>query len=148
MKITDIKTYILKVPLKEPFYSASMYFDYRKTLCVKVETDEGIVGWGEGGQFGPADIPKIAIEKVLKPLLIGENPLDTERLWYMLYDYTRDYGRKGGIIEGISALDIAFWDIKGKKLGCSVATLLGGYIRQQVMPYATGLYFKEGKPFE
>lgn len=148
MKITNITVYELRYDLKEPFYSASMYFDHRKALCIKIETDEGIFGWGEGGQFGPSAMPKAAIEHILAPMLIGEDPMEIEYLWYKMYNYTRDYGRKGGIIEAISAIDIALWDIKGKKLNCSVATLLGGYQRQQVAPYATGLYFKEGKPLD
>jgi D-galactarolactone cycloisomerase len=133
LKILDIKTFILKSPLEEPFSSASMYFDHRSSLLVKVITDEGIIGWGEAGQFGPPELPKVVIDEVLKPLLIGENPLNTEKIWQDMYSYTRDYGQKGSVIEGISGVDIALWDIKGKVLQTSVSMLLGGRLREMFM---------------
>lgn len=148
MKIKDIKTYILKAPLKEPFSSSSMYFDHRNSLLVKVITDEGIIGWGEAGQFGPPELPKTVIEEVLKPLLIDKNPFNTEKIWQDMYSYTRDYGQKGSVIEGISGIDIALWDIKGKALNLPVSTLLGGRYRDKVQAYATGLYFKDSYQLE
>ncbi|NLB54344.1 MAG: mandelate racemase/muconate lactonizing enzyme family protein [Lentisphaerae bacterium] len=144
MKIKEITTYLLKAPLREPFYSSTMYFDHRKSLLVKITTDNGIVGWGESGQFGPAELPQAAID-VFKPLLIDEDPLNTEKLWEKMYCYTRDYGRKGSVIEAISGVDMALWDIKGKALGLPVSTLLGGRQRESVQAYATGLYFKPGQ---
>ncbi|MBO8127526.1 MAG: mandelate racemase/muconate lactonizing enzyme family protein [Firmicutes bacterium] len=142
MKIKDISTYILKAPLERPFSSATMHFDHRKSLLVRIETDDGIVGWGEAGQFGPAEVPRSAIEYIFKPMLIGKDPLETEKLWQEMYCYTRDYGQKGSIIEAISGIDIALWDIKGKALNLPVSKLLGGRLREKVCAYATGLYFR------
>ncbi|MCR4425081.1 MAG: mandelate racemase/muconate lactonizing enzyme family protein [Firmicutes bacterium] len=142
MRITDVSTCVLKAPLERPFYSATMMFDHRKSLLVRVETDEGIVGWGEAGQFGPAELPKSVIEHVFGPMLIGEDPLNTEKLWQDMYCRTRDYGQKGSVIEAISGIDIALWDIKGKALNLPVSTLLGGRFRERVQAYATGLYYQ------
>ena len=109
MKVVDIKTYTLKAPLQESFASSSMHFNHRNALLVKIITDEGIVGWGEAGQFGPPELPQTVIDKVLKPLIIGKNPLNTDKLWQDMYCFTRDYGQKGSVIEGISGIDIALW---------------------------------------
>ena len=108
MRIKEIQTYILKVPLGEKrFFSSQCAFPERNSLLVKIVTDEGIYGWGEGGQYGPAEPVQIAIEKVLTPLLIGKDPLDKEILWHQMYNHTRDFGQKGTYIEAISAIDIA-----------------------------------------
>ena len=65
------------------------------------------------------------IDKALKPLLIGADPLDIEVLWHRMYHMTRDYGRKGSVISGISAVDIALWDIAGKFHELPIYKLLG-----------------------
>ncbi|NBQ79991.1 MAG: mandelate racemase/muconate lactonizing enzyme family protein, partial [Betaproteobacteria bacterium] len=76
----------------------------------------------------------------LKPLVLGSDPLSTEVLWYRMYHQSRDYGRKGSVIAGISAIDMALWDIAGQYYGVPVHQLLGGAFRTQVQPYATGFY--------
>jgi D-galactarolactone cycloisomerase len=62
-----------------------------------------------------------------------------------MYNMTRDFGRKGSVISGISAVDIALWDIAGKFYGQPIYKLLGGAFRQQVKPYATGFYRIKGQ---
>ena len=62
-------------------------------------------------------------------MLIGRNPLDTEKLWFEMYNRSRDFGRKGSVMAAISALDIALWDIAGKAYGQPVYRLLGGAVR-------------------
>jgi D-galactarolactone cycloisomerase len=81
----------------------------------------------------------------LKPLLIGQDPFDREMLWERMYAKMRDYGQKGLPIEAISGIDIALWDIMGKALGLPVHKLLGGAMRDRVMAYATGLYYREAE---
>ncbi|MCD7737413.1 MAG: mandelate racemase/muconate lactonizing enzyme family protein [Lachnospiraceae bacterium] len=143
MKITEITTYILKVPLGEKrFYSSQCAFPERNSMLVKVETDEGIYGWGEGGQYGPAEPVKCVIDQILAPMLIGQDPLDKGILWDQMYQSTRDYGQKGTYIEAISALDIALWDICGKALNVPVYRLMGGKKRSHVASYATGCYYR------
>lgn len=143
MKIRKIETYILKVPLGDKtFFSSQCAFPERNSLLVRIETDEGIYGWGEGGQYGPPEPVQAAIEHVLKPMVIGKNPLDKDIIWHEMYNHTKDFGQKGTYIEAISAIDIALWDICGKILGIPVSQLMGGRQRDTVEMYATGCYYR------
>jgi D-galactarolactone cycloisomerase len=72
--------------------------------------------------------------------VLGANPLDVEVLWHRMYHATRDYGRKGSVMAAISAIDIALWDIAGKRYGVPIYQLLGGAFRTRVQAYATGFY--------
>src|SRR5207302_6470928 len=87
----------------------------RGGLLVEIETDGGITGIGEAGLGGGATAR--VIEKDLKPLLIGEDPLMIEGLWQKMFARTRQYGRRGIVMHGISGIDIALWDIAGKVAG-------------------------------
>jgi D-galactarolactone cycloisomerase len=81
------------------------------------------------------------------PWLIGEDPLRTDPLWQMIYARLRDHGQKGVVIQGLSGIDIALWDLKGKHFGVPCYRLLGGPLRTEVKAYATGLYRrKSGNP--
>ena len=143
MKVRSIQTHVLRVPLgAERFYSSQCAFPERKSLLVRVETDDGLVGWGEGGQYGPAEPVAACIEHVLTPHLLGRSPLDVGRIWEELYALTRDFGQKGAYIEALSAIDIALWDLKGRALSVPVCDLLGGAFRTSVAAYATGCYYR------
>jgi D-galactarolactone cycloisomerase len=150
MRITAVKTYILRVPIKEKtFLSSQCLFPERNSLLVKIETDTGLTGWGEGGQYGPPEPVLACIEHVLTPLIIGEDPLKPVVVSENLYSMTRDFGQRGPYIEAISAIDIALWDIKGKYYKAPVCELLGGSYQESITAYATGGYyiykdFKEG----
>jgi D-galactarolactone cycloisomerase len=147
MKITDIKIHALQSPLAQPFAFSQGWVRRRSATLVEVLTDEGITGWGEAFAQGlePPQIAVAVIDAALKPLLVGANPLDTEVLWHRMYHATRDYGRKGSVIAGISAIDIALWDIAGKAHGVPVYQLLGGAFRTRVQAYATGFYRIDGQ---
>lgn len=140
MNIEKIESYILTDQLKEAFFFSQWAYQERNICIVKITTDDGIIGWGEG--YGPATIIQAGI-KQLTPLLIGADPLQNETLWFTMYRKTLDYARRGVLAASISAIDLALWDIKGKALGLPVSVLLGGQYRDRVMPYATGLYFSE-----
>lgn len=141
MKIASVESYLLSDQLEESFFFSQWSYSERRICIVKVTTTCGIVGWGEG--YGPADVLEAGI-KLLTPILIGQNPLEQERIWFDLYRKTLDFARRGILVASISALDLAFWDIKGKHYGQPVSVLLGGRHREQVLPYATGLYFSDG----
>ncbi len=111
-------------------------------MLISVETDEGIVGWGEGGQYGPPEPVAACIDHVLGPTLIGEDPRAPVTLWEKNYASVRDFGHQGPYIEAISAIDIALWDICGQALGLPVYALLGGAFRDSVATYATGGYYR------
>lgn len=143
MKITTVKTSVLRVPLGDDrFYSSQAAFPERNSLLVRVETDDGRVGWGEGGQYGPPEPVQACIDHVLAPSLLGRSPLDVGRIWDESYATTRDFGQKGTYVEAMSALDIALWDLKGQALGVPITTLLGGGFRDSIAAYATGCYYR------
>lgn len=144
MKITGIETFVAKAPTgAKSFWSSQAVFPERVSLLVKVTTDEGIVGWGEGGQYGPAEPVASAIVDVLGPRLIGEDADAPVRVWEQNYAFSRDFGRTGTYIEAISGIDIALWDIWGKSLGRPAHHLMGGAFRDRVMAYGTGCYYPE-----
>ena len=145
MKISNIESFVLTDNLAKSFFFSQWSYDQRKICIVKITTDAGIVGWGEG--YGPADLVHAGIE-LLKPILIGQDPLENESLWYEMYRRTLDYARRGVLVASISALDIALWDLKGKALNLPISTLLGGKHREKIKPYATGLYFSEDENLE
>ncbi len=143
MKIIAIDTFILKVPLgANRFFSSQSSFGERKSMLVRITTSEGIIGWGEGGQYGPAEPVASTILAVLAPLLLGQDPCQPEVLWEHMYTLVRDFGQKGTTIEAISAVDIALWDIFGKAQNLSIAAMMGGAFRTSIKRYATGLYYR------
>ena len=101
---------------------------------LKITTDEGIVGWGEPIVEGRARTVAMAV-KELEPVLIGQNPLEIERLWTEIY---RGTFYRGGpvLVSALSGIDQALWDIKGKYHGVPVYELLGGPTRKKVRTYA------------
>ena len=143
MKITDLLAYPLRCPLNVPFAYSQRWFQARTALLVKVVTDEGLEGWGE--VFCHDAWPAVAalIERVLKPLIVGQDALAVEVVWDTLYNWTRDYGQKGLTTAALSGIDIALWDILGKAAGLPVSRLLGGNFRDSVQAYATGLYLTD-----
>ncbi|MDA1330888.1 MAG: mandelate racemase/muconate lactonizing enzyme family protein [Proteobacteria bacterium] len=147
MKITDVKVHILQSTLDKPFAFSQGWVKVRSATIVEVQTDQGLVGWGEAFAQG-LESPQIAasvIEHSLKPLILDANPTDLEILWHKMYNHTRDFGRKGSIMAAISAVDIALWDIAGKFFEVPISQLIGGRFRNQVQPYATGFYRLSGQ---
>ncbi|MBR0824429.1 mandelate racemase/muconate lactonizing enzyme family protein [Bradyrhizobium manausense] len=144
MIITAIRTHILEAKLSQPFAYSRAWYDTRTAMLVEIETGDGLTGWGEC--YGPARMTA-AVVNAVAPWLIGEDPLRTEYLWRTIYARLRDHGQKGVVIEGLSGIDIALWDIKGKHFGVPVHRLMGGALRNEVKAYATGLYRrKSGEP--
>ena len=117
MKITALKTYIVAP----------------RWLFLKVETDEGISGWGEPVLEGHAETLATKIAE-LSDFVIGLDPRRIEDIWQMLY---RNGCYRGGpvLMSAISGLDTALWDIKGRALGVPIYELLGGPVRDTVRSY-------------
>ncbi|UHS56331.1 mandelate racemase/muconate lactonizing enzyme family protein [Agrobacterium vaccinii] len=141
MKIEAVRTHLLDYKLGHAFESASMRFDRRIHCLVEIICDDGTVGWGEC--LGPAK-PNAAVVAAYTPHLIGKDPLDIEIIWHQLYNLLRDQGQRGLTVTALSGIDIALWDIKGKRFGTSVSRLLGGRFRESVKAYATGSFRKDG----
>ena len=144
MKITAVRTHVLEARLSQPFAYSRAWYDTRTAMIVEIVTDDGLIGWGEC--YGPARMTAAVVASVA-PWLIGADPLGTDVLWREIYARLRDHGQKGVVIQGLSGIDIALWDIKGKRFGVPVYQLLGGAMRSEVQAYATGLYRrKSGDP--
>ncbi|AJY51839.1 MULTISPECIES: mandelate racemase/muconate lactonizing enzyme family protein [Halomonadaceae] len=141
MKVVAVNTHILDYQLETAFESASMHFSRRQHCLVEVICDDGTIGWGEC--LGPAK-PNAAIVEVYAQSLVGEDPLQTEKVWLTLYNRLRDQGQRGLTVTALSGIDIALWDIKGKHFGVPISTLLGGRFRDSVRAYATGSFRREG----
>lgn len=140
MKITAINTHLLSAKLSQPFSYSRARYDTRTAMLVEIVTDQGLVGWGEC--YGPARITKAVVDE-LGQMLIGEDALRSEFLWQELYARLRDHGQKGVVIQGLSGIDIALWDLRGKYFGVPAWQLLGGATRTEVQAYATGLYRRD-----
>ena len=141
MKITKITTYLLESELNKPFWWSNGKATKRSAALVKISTDEGIEGWGEG--WGNRATTS-AIHEILGSQIISENPLNREKLWEKMYLSLNNATLQVGIGGcAISAIDIALWDIAGKKYNLPVSELLGGKIRNKILTYATGLYYSE-----
>lgn len=133
MRITSVEPIPVAYPEPNDF-NATRY------LClVKITTDEGLVGWGESiTQFPEANPATAAVIAGMAESLIGEDPVQTERLWRRLKERSWWYGYRGGIASyAVSAIDIALWDIKGKALGKSVLELLGGPVHERLPAIAS-----------
>jgi len=118
MKIVDMKLYMVKP----------------RWLFLKIETDEGITGWGEPVVEGRAATVKTAVEE-LGYYLIGKDPLKIEDHWQVMY---RGGFYRGGpvLMSAISGIDQALWDIKGKYYNAPVYELLGGACRDKIKVYS------------
>ena len=141
MKIAAIQTHLLEHRLGTAFESASARFSSRRHLLVEITCEDGTTGWGEA--LGPPDL-NAAMIRAYTPLFLGRSPLETEVLWAEAYNRFRDQGQRGIALTALSGIDVALWDIKGKHFGASVATLLGGRVRDAVPAYATGGFRRAG----
>jgi len=137
MKIKDVR--LIPLMTQEESISAGP-----GAALVEVETDEGLTGIGETCIHSERGEAALAAQKIVevgfRPLLIGEDPFDIQRLWLKLYSYCEWYGRAGVAIYALSGIDVALWDICGKALGVPIYTLLGGRFRDRIPVYASLLF--------
>ncbi|QLG27306.1 mandelate racemase/muconate lactonizing enzyme family protein [Halorarum halophilum] len=147
MEITEIESFAVSIPLEEPVSFATRTVEERDHAIVYVRTDEGHEGLGYSLGYGGAKLVADAASDVLAPMLEGEDPRDTTRLWREMFDGTVQIGRKGVMVRAISILDIALWDIKAKAAGMPLYKLLGGS-KERIPAYASGGYYRESKGLE
>ncbi len=117
MRITDVSVIALSYPCPVPMADAIHYMPARNALLVQVHTDEGITGLGEAASYGgPLSVTAAIVRDELRPLLLGQDPFQVERLWQRLFVTTHQHGRRGALLMAISGVDIALWDIIGRAL--------------------------------
>jgi D-arabinonate dehydratase len=147
MRINDISSAVVSIPLQIPTAFATTMVTAREYVVVWVEGDQGLSGLGftVGGRYsGEGHLIHTVIQHNLKPLLVNEHVYSVERLWERMFRTTLLMGRRGAVLRAMSALDIALWDIIAKAAGRPLYQLLGGY-RDQVPAYASGGYYRQDK---
>ncbi|AQS56959.1 mandelate racemase/muconate lactonizing enzyme family protein [Novibacillus thermophilus] len=116
------------------------YSDTIDTCIVKVQTNEGIIGWGEAKAPVAPKVVKTIIDELLTPIILNRDPFETEVLWEKMYSTMRLRGHLSGFfLEAISGIDIALWDILGKSLNQPIYKLLGGAFRDEINLYGSGV---------
>lgn len=161
MRIAALRTYVLQVSPAERYWGARawssddgrslvsyppeerrryVYSDTIDTVLVRVETVDGIVGWGESKAPVGARATAAIVTDLLAPVVIGGRLDEISRMWDRMYAGMRVRGHDSGFwLEAIAGVDIALWDAWGRALGQPVAALIGGYYRPAVAVYASGI---------
>lgn len=144
MKITNVNIAGYQWDRPKPIRNGKYIYPKGGMAVIKIVTDQGLYGLGITGGITiiPFGIIKSFIEE-FKPILIGENPFDVERIWSQLWS-PKIIGRRGLSTKIISLIDIALWDIRGKATNQPLHKLLGGY-QQSIPVYLAGGYYQEGK---
>src|SRR5262249_41706809 len=141
MKITRVEPIHLRLPTVNDRCDGS-----QETLVVKVHTDEGIIGIGEvdsSAQVAKAIIEAPLSHKICRGLaecVLGQDPFAIDRLIHRMYEGTIFFGRQGAVIQAMSGIEIALWDIVGKATQCPVYQLLGGAFQKKLRAYASILF--------
>ena len=136
MRVGRVEAFAVRYP--EPNNDGKI----RALTLVRVETDDGLVGWGEaitGGQEASLAVAFV-VERRLAPLVVGGDPRDVTGLWSRLRDATYWDGNGGLVTFGISAIDMALWDIAGKAAGVPLYRLLGGKRRDRLPACASTIF--------
>ncbi|MBI2935494.1 MAG: mandelate racemase/muconate lactonizing enzyme family protein [Chloroflexi bacterium] len=123
MKIIRIEATTHRIPATVPLLREPIM---REIVFVRLETDTGVAGYGLTGPIQRFAVKEL-INKEIAPLLVGKEPLATERHWYDLFYRLNPRAQTGTWSSAVSAVDIALWDVKGKHLGQPIWRLLGGY---------------------
>src|SRR5918994_4475267 len=145
MKITQVICQILRIP-----NIAAKTASSQDSVLVRIRTDTGLEGVGEADSS--PEVVKAIIDAPfshniacgLREVLVGENPLDHERLWQKMYRRTMYFGRTAVGITAMAAVDMALWDLKGKAFGQPIHRLLGGKHHDRIRGYASILFGKDG----
>src|SRR5271166_58857 len=131
MIITGIECFPLRIPFRRGTRSdASAWGDkdlpIAESLLVKVTTDQGLEGWGEAFGFRAVSSARLAVDELIAPLCIGRDAREIGPLMLEVQKKLHVFGRAGALMYGLSAVDIALWDIAGKAANAPVSRLLGG----------------------
>nr|WP_314072624.1 mandelate racemase/muconate lactonizing enzyme family protein [uncultured Roseococcus sp.] len=145
MKITKVESHIHRSSFTygagESGVGGNLHLRGMDTLLVRVETEDGRHGWGEGFGFNLVDTTKDALDRLLAPAAIGQDAEDIAGLGRMLSRRFHNFGRNGPVTFGISGIDIALWDLKAQRAGMPLHSLLGQADRRRVPAYASLLRY-------
>ena len=144
MEIVSVETRVVSLPFTmggPPSLFAGLIWDHLEILLVRVETADGFVGWGEA--FGHAGIQatKAALDSIVAPLAIGRDSSDIEGISRDILAAVHLLGRNGPFVFAFSGIEIALWDIRGKRAGKPLHALLGGAAREELDCYASLLRY-------
>ena len=162
MKITDVRIKNLVVKWADLFGDISRVPHYllhpsanfsgpnpprlgQFSTLIFIDTDEGLTGVGEAWGLPDPRVVGSIIEHLLKPLLVGKDPTAIEQLWEKMYGSMQNSHLRGTLLEAISGIDIALWDIKGKSLSLPIHRIMGGPIREDIETYASPVPFMPPK---
>ena len=140
MKIISVETILLKLPYESG--GATRLIGGQPTneldmLLIRVDTDDGLTGWGEAFGHAVVRATKTALDTMIAPSLIGRDATDIAGLMLDLQRNLHIFGRNGAVSYGLSGIDIALWDLAGKRAGRPLYQLLGGAPRQRLHAYAS-----------
>jgi len=144
MKITRITTHVLNMPLKlrgDVPHVGGQARTALEMLLVRIDTDEDVTGWGEAFGHRIWSATRAAIDNIIAPVCIGRDPGAISTLMVELTRTLHSAGRHGAVTYGLSAIDIALWDIAGKVAGLPLYRLLGGGAREDLPAYASLLRY-------
>ena len=147
MKITRIDTIPLAIPHDHggpPSAWGGQAWEALNILLVRVETEDGAIGWGEAFSYNCMPSAQAMIEATVAPVLIGRDATDIRSLMRELQQSLHLFGRYGITIFGLSAIDIALWDLAAKRAGMPLGQLLGGPASPPLVPgYASLLKYRD-----
>ena len=145
MRITDVTTLKLCYPMTTPMADAIHYMPLRAALLVQIATDDGHVGLGECAAYGGSleSMERVVLDD-LRPSLLGEDPFQVERLWSRMARRSHQRGTAGMLMQAISGVDIALWDLVGQATRTPLYRLLGGY-RDALDAYASAGFYAGDK---
>lgn len=146
MKIVEIRGFHVGFSPSPAIGNARTFIRRRDFLLVQLIADNGLAGWGE--VFSSPYAAAALIQSRFAGMILGQSPLEYGRLWEAMHG-TIGYDRRGPAMMGISAIDMALHDIAAKARGISVAAMLGGALRSNVLAYASGPFIVENaSPYE
>ena len=146
MKITAVETYWTRIPFDmggKPAVAGGLGWQTMNTVWLRIVTDQGLEGWGEGFGHASAAATKTVLDTQLAPAILGQDARDIAGLRARLAKAFHGFGRNGSHVFALSALDIALWDIAGKAAGLPLWRLLGATPAAHLTSYASLLRYGE-----
>ncbi|WP_162619581.1 mandelate racemase/muconate lactonizing enzyme family protein [Salinicola peritrichatus] len=140
MKIIKVESFAIEGRLSTPWKIATDYMKAINAVVICVTCEDGTKGYGEACARRGANIAKPVVDELLAPIVVGKDIFDIESIWDEMYSVLRTRGHtRGFVLEAMSGIDIAIWDLVGKHLGLPINKLLFGQGREKVPAYASSI---------